>query len=117
MRAVEHLAVDADDARISGRLEGRYDSRRLSHRLGRGRERSVDDRHLIGVDRHLAGETVTLGLGTFRGEGRHVAKAGEYGVDRGDFRGSGRENGRQTGVTEEIGVAAVLVAGRACAYR
>ena len=47
---------------LPDRREGRDDRLGMRDRLGRRGERLVDDRHLVRVDRHLAGEAVALGL-------------------------------------------------------
>ncbi len=63
MRHVEHLPIAADSS-VHVAFE------RLQHELGflhllLGREEAgIDDRHLIGVDRELAGETGPAGLCT-----------------------------------------------------
>ena len=58
--------VDADHARVSGRVEGIDDRLGVLDRFGRRREGGIDDRNLGRVDRHLAGEPVALGLSAFR---------------------------------------------------
>src|SRR5258708_2353235 len=84
MRAVEHLAVEPDDARVRVRREGGDDLATPGYRRFMGREGLVDHGDLRGVDRRFRGKAAALGGARFPRKTRLVAEIGEDGVDRRD---------------------------------
>src|SRR5207248_10980466 len=62
MGHIKHLAIERNDTRIVCRCKRIDDKARPRNRLGRWRERGIDDRHLVGMDAHLCGEPVASRL-------------------------------------------------------
>src|SRR5690606_26822968 len=92
VRAVEHLAVEADDAGGAGGREGVDDALGLGRFLcGRG-EDLVDHWNLGRVDRQLRREAVAKSLGRLAAQTLQVTEAGEDGIDR---RRAGRDRSEQ----------------------
>ena len=102
MRPVIHDPADGDDAGARRRGEGRDDRLRLRNGFGRGREHLIDDRHLRGMDCHLADETVAASLLAFAAQTFAVSKIDKDRVDR-RHCGSGGA-GEAQGARQAIGI-------------
>ena len=104
MRAVDHDAADADHAGAGILRERVDDLLGACQRLRVRREHLVDDRHLRGMDRHLADKAVAAGFLAFAAKAFLVAEIDIDRVDRRHSRGGGAgktQRARQTIRIEE----------------
>src|SRR5436305_14222861 len=89
VRAVDHLAADGQHACVGMCRERGDDLFGMANVLRRRCESGVDDRHLVGMDGKLAGETfATRGFG-FAAKAVVVLEVGENLIDRLDSGGDG----------------------------
>jgi hypothetical protein len=82
MRTIDHLAIERQGAGVGVVGEQAQDGLGAGDLLGGWREYLVDDRHLVGMDGELAGETVARRHPRLLAQSLRIAEVDEHGVDR-----------------------------------